>query len=248
MKNELFELAVMAAMRIPPKNVIGTKTEHRVHGTLKYFFQPNDEYHEVKVEEFICDATDSDFYEITEIQTKSFGLLRKKLEKLLQSHPVTVIYPIISEKRIISIYSESGETTVRKSPKKSTLYDTVSELSAIREFLPHRNLTIKAVYLKIDETRIFNGTKENRKPFQKPVSVEKVPTELIKIENIDYPNFYLSFLTNISAESFTSSDFAKANSVSVAEARYLLYLLNELGLVRRIGKEKKAYIYVKAAT
>lgn len=248
MKNELFELAVMASTKIPPKNVIGTKTEHRVHGALKYFFQPNDQYHEVRVERFICDATDSDLHEITEIQTKGFGLLRKKLDKLLQSHPVNLIYPIIEEKRIISIYSESGEATVRKSPKRTTLYDTVSELSAIHSYLPHPNLHIKAVYLKIDETRVFSGEKSARKPFQKPISVEKVPTELIKTEDIIYPDFYLSFLKNISNGQFTSNDFARANGISVAEARYLLYLLTELGTVLRTGKRNKAYIYVRAYT
>ena len=246
MENELFDLAVQAALRVPPKNVIGTKTEHCIHAALKYYFQPCDTFHEIKLDGFICDATDVNQNEVFEIQTKAFDKLRKKLEILLASHPVTVIHPIITEKRLITIYDADGQTTVRKSPKKHSLAETAEQLNKIKSYLSNPNLHIVFAFLKVDETRIFSGSKDARKPFQKPVSVQKVPTELLKTENVVYPDFYISLLPDSLQESFTSSDLATQSGISRSDAQYLLYLLNELGFVKRTDRDKRGYIYVRA--
>lgn len=246
MENELFELSVQAAMRIPPKNVIGTKSEHRVHGALKYFFQPCDDYHEIKLEGFICDATDSEYNEVFEIQTRDFSKLRKKLQHLLLSHPVTVIHPITVEKRLTVIYEESGEASVRKSPKKAVLDDIFDELYRIRDYLPCPNLRILAAEIKVHETRVYKGLKGDRKPFQKPISVERVPTELVGITEINYPDSYLSKLPSSLPECFTSGDLARESNLARAKASFILKLLTELGFVTRVGRDKRGYIYERA--
>jgi predicted transcriptional regulator len=246
MDNELFELSVQAAMRLPPKNVIGTQSEHRVHGALKYLFQPCDNFHEIKLEGFICDATDKDLKEVFEIQTRAFDRLRDKLSKLLLSHPVTVIYPVIAEKRLIVVYEESGESSVRKSTKKGRLTDIFEELYKIREFLPYHMLKIKAVVMHADETRVYPGTKEKRRSRQKPKNVIRVPTKLIEIIDITYPKTYLELIPQTLPNEFNSSELAKAIGTSRQRAGSILHLLNELGFVKRVGRNKKGYIYERA--
>jgi hypothetical protein len=246
MDNELFALAVEAAMKIPSKNVIGTKSEHRVHGALKYLFQPCDDFHEIKLEGFICDATDRDYNEVFEVQTRAFDRLRDKLSKLLLSHPVTVIYPVIAEKRLIVLYEESGETSIRKSTKKGKLTDIFEELYKIREFLSFPMLKIKIVVMHADETRLYAGTKESRKSRQKPKNVTRVPTKLIEVMDVAYPKSYLELLPKSLPDSFNSSDLAKAIASSRQRAGSILHLLNELGFVTRTGRNKKGYIYVRS--
>lgn len=246
MDKELFELAVEAAMKIPPKDVIGTKAEYRVHGALKYYFQPCDDYHEVKLEGFICDATDADSIAVYEVQTSGFDRLRKKLQVLLTSHPVTVIYPVIVQKTLSVIYSGSGETIIRKSPKKAKLTNILAELCKIKELLPHPNLHIKAVLLNATETRIYKGLREDKKRRQKPFSVERVPTDLLEITNITFPDFYLSLLPDTLPNEFSSTDLAKLLSVKRSVAGYALLLLTDMKFVTRIGRNKHGYIYIKS--
>lgn len=246
MENELFDLSVQAAVRIPPKDVIGTKSEHRVHGALKYYFQPCDDFHEVRLEGFICDATDSDLNEVFEIQTRAFERLKSKLSNLLLSHPVTVIYPVIAEKRLIVIYEESGEASTRKSAKKGKPTDIFGELYKIKEFLKYPGFKIKIAVMRVDETRIYSGAKKDRRPFQKPKNVQRVPTELIEVIDFTYPESYQRLLDKPLPEDFNSSDFAKAHGLSRQDAGYILHLLSDLGFTRRIGRNKNGYIYKRA--
>ncbi len=243
MDNELFGLATEAALEIPPKNVIGTKSEHYVHSALKYFFQPNGNFHEIKIDGFICDATDSELHEIFEVQTKAFNRLKKKLSVLLPSHPVTVIYPVTVQKRLISVYEKSGETVVRISPKRHSPDDVFAELCKIREYVSSPNLKIKLVLISADEQRTYKGTKSERKAYQKPTSVIRIPTELIETKDIVYPNDYTSMLPLTLPNAFYSSELAKASGMSRRNASYLLLLLTELKIVRRISKTKNGFLY-----
>lgn len=243
MENELFELAVQASTRIPPKNVIGTKSEYRVHGALKYYFQPDDTLHEVKVNGFICDAVSEDGCEITEIQTRAFSHLKKKLTSLTKDHLVTVIYPVITEKRVLVTYAESGETSIRKSPKKGKASDIFYEIYSLRDLLLCKNLRFRIALITADEYRVYGGTKETRKPFQKPLSTERIPTELIKVIDLFSPADYSVFLPESLPECFGSEIFAKAVGIPRREAGYMLNPLTWLGVIRQIGKAGNARIY-----
>ncbi len=243
MENELFDLAVAAALRVPPKNVIGTKSEQVVHYALKYYFQCDDRFHEQKVDGFICDATDESGNEIIEIQTRAFDRLRKKLERLLASHPITVVYPVIAKKRVIVTYEKSGECSVRISPKKGKPSDIFGELYKIKEFIPNKNLKIKIAVICADEHRLYSGTKSERRPFQKPISVERTPTELIEVSELVFPHGYASILPAELPEQFNSSDLAHLKSISVSSAGYILHLMSDLNIVTRVDRNKKGYVY-----
>ena len=243
MDNELFELAVAASLQIPPKNVIGTKTEYRVHGALKYLFQQDDEFHEVRVDGFICDAVKDN--EVIEIQTRAFERLKKKLDTLTKTHTVTVVYPIITEKRVIVTYAESGECSIRKSPKKGRSCDFLIEAYKIKEYLKAPNLRFCLVLLSVDESRLYKGTKADRKPFQKPISTERVPTALHSVIALDTPNDYLQFLPDKLPECFNSEIFARLLGIPRSDAGCALNILTELGVICRIGRLGRAYIYEK---
>ena len=243
MENELFDLAVQASTRVPPKNVIGTQSEYRLHGALKYYFQPDDRFHEIKVDGFICDAVSEDGDEIIEIQTRAFSRLKKKIETLTKEHKVTVIYPMTVEKTVYVTYDDSGETSVRKSPKKHRPVDFFTELYSLRDYLGNKNLCFRLAVLKCNEFRVYKGTKAGRKPFQKPISTERIPTELIEVIELNTPSDFYRFVPEKLPEYFNSDIFAKASGITRNEASYLLKPLTVLGVLNRTGKVGNSYIY-----
>jgi len=56
--------------------------------------------------------------EVVEIQTRGFGRLRPKLERLLPAHRVLVVHPVAVERRVVRL-DERGEVVgARRSPKR----------------------------------------------------------------------------------------------------------------------------------
>lgn len=243
MENELFSLAVLASLRIPPKDVIGTKSEHRLHGALKYYFQPDDRFHEVRVERYVCDAVSEDGETVTEIQSRAFYRLKPKLEVLLKNKKVNIVYPIITEKHIYTVYAESGETSKRKSPKRGNLYDIFKEMYSLREFFGNENLTFTAAQLHCDEIRTYKGTKSQYRPGRKPIKVERIPTELISLTNITDALSLIRFIPAGLDERFDSALFAKAAGLNREAVGYTLNTLKAYGSVNLIGKEGRKNIF-----
>ena len=245
MNDELFELAVLASTRIEPKDVIGTKKEYRLHGALKYYFQPDDRFHEVKVGRYLCDATSEDGREIIEVQTRSINKMRAKISALTKSARLTVVYPIIASKRLIVTYADEGEASVRKSPKSGSIVDFFREIYPIRKELTRENLRFRIVYLNADEIRVYAGKKADRRPFQKPVSIERIPTALIDVLTLEKPSDYLRFIPDGMPDRFTSADLGRALSIPRADTGLILNPLVSLGLIHREGRTKEGYIYAR---
>jgi hypothetical protein len=242
MNIELFELACQAAILVPPKNSVGTLSEHRLHSAIKYYVQPDMEFHEVRVNGFICDAVREDG-EVLEIQTGSFYPLRKKLERLLPSRPVTVIYPVVTEKRLLVTYEESGECSIRKSPKKATIYNAFAELYRIRDFLSNENFHFRIISVTCDDHRLYLGTKEAKKPFQKPVKTERIPVSLVGDVSFRSMKELRSVLPSDLPENFDSKILSDMAKIPADLARITLRVITELGITEQVCVVNKRKVY-----
>ena len=80
------------------------------------YYAPDESTHEIPIGGCVADIYTGE--EILEIQTRSFDRLREKLDRFLPLCPVTIVYPIPHEKRLIWIDEETGELS---SPRKSPL-------------------------------------------------------------------------------------------------------------------------------
>ncbi len=122
---------------------IGLLGEKILHAGLKLYFEPNSDFHEVKVSGFVADICNAEG--IIEIQTRSLGKLKRKLEVFLQNVPVTIIYPIAHTKYLCWVDEETGTVTGRrKSPKTGSAWDLFRELYPLRSFLTHPNFCVCA--------------------------------------------------------------------------------------------------------
>ena len=65
---------------------IGTLSEKTVHAVLKNYYAPDTDMHEIPIENFVADIFTGT--EIIEIQTRSFQVMRRKLDAFLKIYPV----------------------------------------------------------------------------------------------------------------------------------------------------------------
>ena len=114
---------------------IGTLSEKTVHAVLKNYYAPDEDMHEIPIENFVADIFDGEA--VIEIQTRSFQNMRRKLAAFLPLYPVTIVYPIPHVKWLHWMDEETGEITPgRKSPKKGNAYQAFIELYKIRALPP----------------------------------------------------------------------------------------------------------------
>lgn len=136
----------------PIENVsIGIQKEKVLHKIIKYYLNDDPSYHEIKIGNNYVDVVNDGI--IYEVQTQNFNLLRRKLDTLLKSNKVVIVYPACRIKQIYSI-NEYGEYIKQaKSPKKGTPFQILVEMYKIRDYLTNPNLSFKVLYLDIDEYR-----------------------------------------------------------------------------------------------
>lgn len=216
---------------------LGEKIQHRI---LKYTFAPDDTCHEIPYLGSVADIKNEEG--IFEIQTRSFGSLVPKLEKILPKTRVTVVYPLPHEKVLHIVDPVSGEIGKgRKSPKKCKVYDAFWELYRIRSFLSHPNFRLILAFFDVDEYR--KKTSRTRRGSER---VERIPTCFCGMVSLAEKEDYARvFLPATLADPFTVKAYAKETGIAPRYAALGISILSSLGILSRDGKEGRAYLYRK---
>ena len=237
---------------------IGTLSEKSVHAVLKYYFAPDESFHEQKIGTFVADiCIDGEIYEI---QTKQFYLMKRKLEYFLKEHEVTIVYPVslentlhwvecdrqtVNEAEVTGANSDEYQnrriTTSRKTRKKGMPYLFFQELYGIKDFLHHPNLHFILAILSTEEYRLLDGYGPQKKI--RATKTDKVPVELLDLITIRKPEDYKQLIPEGLPEEFTSDIFAKKAGIGRSLAGTTLNILYEMEVVARIGKQGNAYVY-----
>ena len=221
---------------------IGTLSEKTVHSVMKNYCDPNENNHEIKVDGYVADICNGN--EIIEIQTRSFDRLRKKLSVFLNHYPVTIVYPVPYIKWIRWVNPQTGEITQpRKSPRKGTPYIIFPELYKIKGFLEKPNLRIKIVMLNMEEYRFLDGWSQDKKKGSS--RCDRIPTDLVQEIYISETKDYKQLIPESLKEEFTSKDYKKASGLSLGASNLAVHILNYVGVIERIGKKGRAYLYTR---
>lgn len=223
---------------------IGTLSEKTVHAILKNYYEPDEDKHEVPIENYVADIYADG--EIIEIQTRSFNAMRNKLSTFLPLYPVTIVYPIPREKWLIWIDEESGElSNKRKSPKKGNPYMIFPELYKIKMFLKEENLRIKPVLLDMEEYRLLNGWSKDKK--KGSTRFDRIPTAFVEEIEINCLEDYMQFVPYELPEQFTVKEFGKVAHIAASLAQVTVNILYYVGVIERVGKKGNAYLYEVAS-
>ena len=129
---------------------IGVLNEGPLHAALKDWYRRPGDRLEQPLEGFVVDLVRGDV--LVEIQTQGFSALRRKLDHLLDRHPIRLVHPISAEKWVVKIDRRGDRISRRKSPKRGMAADVCSELASFPSLLSHPNFTLEVV-LRRERTR-----------------------------------------------------------------------------------------------
>ena len=221
---------------------IGTLSEKTVHAVLKNYIEPDRDCHEVALDGFFADVFKDG--QVTEIQTAQFGKLRDKLSVFLNNYTVTVVYPMAVNKWISHIDGEK-KSAFRMSPLHMNEYHAFDELYAIKSFLKNPNLRIHLYMMDMEEHKI-KVAKRRRKRGSGYERYDRVPLGIREIIEFNCVNDYLRVVPPELEGEFTSADLGAEAGISRSFASLVLNVLNDIGVVKRVGKKGNAYVYVTA--
>ena len=223
---------------------IGTLSEKTLHLVLKRYFAADTMSLEVPLAGSVADLVGEG--RIIEIQTRSFEGLTDKLEKFLPILPVTLVYPIVQKKWVITVQDESGEVSERRrSPKIGRLTDIFPEMMSVSHFLTDERLTVRAVLLEAEEYRIVSAQKKNRHGKPATVRYERIPLDILGVYDFSDARDYKELLPFGREETFTNRELLKAlhSRAGGRKASALSYILQYVGAIERVGKQGNAYLY-----
>ncbi|GMO61294.1 MAG: hypothetical protein Ta2A_07320 [Treponemataceae bacterium] len=250
-KNTFFALCYMVI-------VINTYNESTLHKMLKelYALETGGKTEE-KIDGKICDVFAAEKNEIIEIQTGTLARLRNKISVLTEKYAVRLVYPLVTQKTIIT-YDKAGNTvSKRKSPKKQTIYSMFRELTALYPWLLHKNFTLEVVFVHITEIR-----RKTEKPVQAANKRRRFLRNWIKSDKIlnsiekkivfaqkdDYLKLLPPPLLLPTSEGFSVNDICKtsAEKIKKDEASCMVWVLNKAEIIEVTKKIGRARYYQAA--
>jgi len=218
---------------------IGEKNESSLHRSLKFRYSDSD-VTEASVGDYVCDGLSNDG-EFIEVQTGSFGPLREKVKFLTQNGKVRIVHPIIAQKRIETYDSYGSLLRKRKSPQKGSIWDLFNALIYAPELPLLENFAIELAIIDVIEKRTDDGRGSWRR---KGVSItDRLISGWRQSVVLSKPKDYKQFIPFGKSELFSVCDLAVKVDINVTLARKVLYVLNKMGLVERIGKRGKFLLY-----
>ena len=220
---------------------IGGLNEKALHRILKLTIEPREEKHEVKYLGSVVDILNE--HGVTEIQTRSLSRLRPKLERLLPTTPVRLVYPIPAVKYLRWINMKSGEITERRRvSKRSTVYDSYRELWRMRSLLPDKNLTVTLLLLEVEEYRTLDGWDESGK--RGSTRFERIPEKLLGAVSLNTPKEYANaFLPEDLSTPFTVKEYAEKIRQKPRWAYQGIRILMDLGVLSHTGERGREFLY-----
>ena len=219
---------------------VGTLGEKTLHAVLKRMIEPDMSRHEVKLGRYTADVLNA--HGVFEIQTRNLHKLKPKLTALLPYYPVTVVVPVIETKWLLTMDPETGELTGRrKSPKRGKPVDLLPELAYLKPLLLDPNLSFLLIRLEGEQLRKLTGQK------RRPVTpLEFAPTRFLGTVRLKTAEDYAALLPPDLPKEFTARGLGKALGLAAGQSSAAAGVLCHVGTIRRIGREKSAYLYTIA--
>jgi len=214
-------------------------TEYSLHVGIKEWYSVVGDQVEVKVDNFIVDVVRDGL--LIEIQTRNLSAIKKKLEKLLLTNRIRLVYPISKVKWIVYV-SKSGEfVKKRKSPKRGKIFDLFIEMVYLSELFDHDDFSFEVLLIEEEEFRCNDGKGSWRR---KGVSIKD--RKLLKVfERIVFEDRtdFLKLFPDIMDESFSNRILAKDLRISVRLAQKITYCLRKMNVLIVEGKKKRELLF-----
>ena len=225
---------------------IGTLSEKSLHRILKLTVDPDESHHEVPLAGLVADVYTPQ-RGVTEIQTRAFERLNKKLPVFLPLCPVEILYPVPREKYLRWVDPATCEMSPRrKSPRTNRpgvpCADVCRELYKIRRYLADPHLSVTLAYLDVEEFRLRCGwDKEGKRGSRR---MERIPLALAQTVTLRGAESYRRFLLPSGLpEPFTVRAYAAATHMKPRWAYAAVRILCEVGVLAHTATAGREYLY-----
>jgi len=219
---------------------IGTLQETSLHAALKnWYAQPGDQL-ETAAAGYIIDILRDGLF--IEIQTRNFNAIKIKLARLVENHPVRLVYPLVGEKWIVKTSGDPPTAlSRRKSPKRGRLEAVFLELVRIPQLINHPNFSLEILRIQAEEVWQDDGRGSWRR---KGWSI--VDRRLLGVSErrlFSSADDFAALLPAGLPEPFTTRQLAAALGLPVYLAGKMLYCLHSMRAVTRMGQRGRFYLY-----
>ena len=228
-----------------PKHLIGTLGEKSLHSSLKdWYSQPGDRL-ETEVDGFHIDIIRKNL--LIEIQTTNFSSLRRKLNTLIEKHPLHLVFPIAQEKWIVRLEAD-GVTQIgrRKSPKKGKLFHLFEELVSIPDLINNNNFSLEILLIQEEEVRCDDGTGSWRRKGLRIVDHHLI--EVLSRHIFKKPSDFISLVPPDLPEPFSTEELAEGIDQPRWIAQKMAYCLRNMGIIDIVGKNGNSFLYSASST
>jgi hypothetical protein len=234
----------LEGQRAAPSPHIGTLNEQALHAALKdWYAEPGDRF-EVPVDGFAIDIVRGDL--LIEIQTSGFSSIRRKLERLVESHRVRLVHPLPVEKWIVKLpRKKRGKESRRRSPKHCTPIDAFSEIVRLPKLLLHTNFEIELLLTHEEEVRSYDGKRGWRRGGW--VTDERRLIDVVGRELLAGAAEAAALLPDDLEEPFGTAELGEAVDRPRWVAQKMAYCLREIGAIEIAGKAGNSLLYVRSA-
>ena len=224
-----------------------TLREGSLHAALKtrYAATVSGARVEAAVDGFVIDVAGED--ELVEIQTASFASARRKLERLVASHRVVLVYPIPIEKWLVLVDADGVLVRRRRSPKRGLELDLFDELVHIPGLVAHPNFRIELPLISEEEIR---GPVPDGARYRYPRQwwrLDRRLLDVVETRRIDTPADLLCLLPPGLPEPFTTADIVAGSGRSKRLAMRAVYCLERSGAVARLARRGRLVTYSRLA-
>lgn len=223
---------------------INLSNEGTLHANIKEWYSlPGDRFEE-KVDGYIVDLVregPGNELLLIEIQTGNFPAIRRKLQVLLQSRKVRVVYPVAQEKFIVKLDGSGRAASIRKSPKTGHVLELFNELVRMPDIINHENFSLEVLMVKVEETRCADGKGSWRR---RGVSIkDRRLLEVFERHQFNTSADFITFLPGNLPCPFSNKNLAHSMGQSIHMARKVSYCLKKMGLIRQVGKKGNEMLF-----
>lgn len=218
---------------------IGTLSERSLHAAIKeWYAQPGDVL-EARVDGYVIDLVRGEL--LVEIQTRNCGALKRKLERLLDAHPVRLVHPIAHERWLVKIDQDGVIIERRKSPGRGRVEHIFREMVSIPHLIVHPHFELEVLITREEEIRRDDGRGSWRRKGWSIVDRRLI--EVLDRHLFQSPADFLALLPADLPQPFTNRNLAQALHQRLHVAQKMTYCLTKMGVLQIAGKQANAHLF-----
>lgn len=220
--------------------------ETTLHRQLKALYAGTTGLMEQRVDGFRIDAVRGE--QLVEIQHGGLAAIRTKIARLLKSHDVLVVKPLVVRKTLIRLSRRGGkEVSRRLSPKQATILDLFHELVYFTRVFPHPRLTLETPLVEIEEQRYPGHGRRRRWRKNDFVVEDQRLAAVVGVQRFLSAGDLLQLVPANLPRPFHSGDLAAGLQIPRWVAQRIVYCLRQTGATAVCGKQGNAVLYERAA-